>query len=219
MSLVAAAGLPFIASLLVGAVPQALLLALAVYLVAAVLAAALMNRSYPYADLGLANLVTLGRLLLTCVLLAPLAATAPAGGILAVAIVVLALDGIDGWLARRQDRESAFGARFDMEVDAFLGLVLALNAWASGVIGPVVLLVALPRYVFVAAGYLQRWMARALPERFGRKVVCVVQIAALIALQLPSLAGTPARCIAAAALTALAWSFGRDVLWLWRTRA
>jgi phosphatidylglycerophosphate synthase len=218
VSLAGATGLPFIASLLVGAVPQALLLALTAYLVAAVLAAGLMNRSYPYADLGLANLVTLTRLLLTSALLAPLAAPAPVESVLAVAIVVLALDGIDGWLARRQGRESAFGARFDMEVDAFLGLVLAFNAWASGTIGPVVLLLALPRYVFAAAGYLQPWMARALPERFGRKVVCVVQITALIALQLPSLAGTPALSIAAAALTALAWSFGRDVLWLWRTR-
>ena len=218
MSLAGAACLPFIAFLLAGPVPQALLLALAAYLVAAVLAAGLMNRSYPYADLGLANLVTLTRLLLTSALLAPLAASAPAERILAVAIVVLALDGIDGWLARRQGRESAFGARFDMEVDAFLGLVLALNAWAAGNIGPVVLFLALPRYAFAAAGYLLPWMAATLPERFGRKVVCVVQIVALIALQLPTLAGKPALFIAAAALVALAWSFGRDVLWLWRRR-
>lgn len=219
VSFAGAAGLPAVAYLLVGAALPALTLALAGYLAAAVLAAALMRRSYPHTDLGLANLVTLARLLLTSALLAPLVATAPAGKILTVAIGVLALDGIDGWLARRQGRESAFGARFDMEVDSFLGVVLALNAWAAGSIGPVVLFLALPRYVFAAAGYLLPWMARTLPGRFGRKVVCVVQIVALIALQLPALAGIPALSITAAALVALAWSFGRDVLWLWRTRA
>jgi phosphatidylglycerophosphate synthase len=39
---------------------------------------------------------------------------------------LLALDGLDGWLARRFGLASAYGARFDMEVDGFLILVLAL---------------------------------------------------------------------------------------------
>ena len=39
------------------------------------------------------------------------------------------LDGTDGWLARRSGVVSAFGARFDMETDALLIMVLALIAW------------------------------------------------------------------------------------------
>ena len=39
--------------------------------------------------------------------------------------LLLALDGLDGWAARRQGLVSAFGARFDMEVDALLILALA----------------------------------------------------------------------------------------------
>ena len=40
--------------------------------------------------------------------------------------VALALDWVDGQVARRTHTESAFGARFDMEVDAFLILVLSV---------------------------------------------------------------------------------------------
>ena len=39
------------------------------------------------------------------------------------AAAVVALDGVDGWIARRIGRTTVFGARFDMEVDAALMLV------------------------------------------------------------------------------------------------
>lgn len=202
-----------------GLAPAALALALAGYLGAVLLAAAGMRRAYPYPDLALCNLVTLVRLVLTGALLAPLAAPASVPAILLVSILALVLDGADGWLARRQRRESRFGARFDLEVDAALGLVLALNACAAGIVGPAVLLLGLPRYAFAAAGWLWPPLARPLPERAGRKAVCVLQISALIALQLPALAGPPALAIVAATLAALAWSFGRDLRWLWRARS
>ena len=43
-----------------------------------------------------------------------------------LAIAVTVLDGADGWLARRSGVSSAFGARFDGEVDAFLILALSV---------------------------------------------------------------------------------------------
>jgi phosphatidylglycerophosphate synthase len=178
-----------------------------------------MRQHYPYADLGLCNLVTLGRLLLTSALLAPLTAPGAVWGIVAVASIALTLDGIDGWLARREARESAFGARFDMEVDTALGMILALNAWAAGIAGPLVLLLGLPRYLFALAAWLWPWLDRPLPDRYGRKVVCVAQIAALIALQLPALSGAAGMAIVTVTLVALGWSFGRDVLWLYRNRS
>lgn len=217
-ALAGAAVLPALGYLLVGATPAALLFALGGYLVAAALAVALMRRAYPYQELGLCNLVTLARLVLTCALLAPLSARGAAWTIVAVATLALLLDGVDGWLARRQQRESAFGARFDMEVDALLGLILALNAWVAECAGPVVMLLGLPRYIFAAAAWHLPWIARPLPESFGRKLVCVVQIAALIALQIPALGSPLAAVTLAVALAALAWSFGRDLLWLWRAR-
>ena len=70
----------------------------------------------------------------------------------------------------------------------------------------------------VAAVRAWPWLARPLPERAGRKVVCVVQLGALIALQLLALPAPAAGVVVSATLAALSWSFGRDVLWLWRAR-
>ncbi len=206
--------LPVLAFALVGAHPVALGVATIVFLIAATLAAAYMARAYTSAQLGLCNLVTLVRLVIICALVAPLLATGSTTMIISLAILALVLDGLDGWLARRLGHVSAFGARFDMEVDSAFGLVLAFNAWAAATVGPLVLLLGLPRYLFVAAALVWPWINRPLPERFGRKLVCVLQIAALIALQLPFLAGAPATILLGATLAAQTWSFGRDLLWL-----
>ncbi|MFP4328489.1 MAG: CDP-alcohol phosphatidyltransferase family protein, partial [Paracoccaceae bacterium] len=122
-------------------------LALLTYGVAVALAGRGLHRHYPHARLGLCNLMTLARLALVSALVAPLAAGAGASWpVFAVAAVALSLDGVDGWLARRQGLVSDFGARFDMEVDSALALVLALNASAAA--GPAALLLGLPRYLF-----------------------------------------------------------------------
>ena len=214
----AGAVVPAAAILLVGFAPAAVTLAMAGHVAGVALTLLLLRRGYPHGDLGLCNLVTLTRLALASALLAPLAAPASSWAVTGVAVAALALDGVDGWLARRQGRVSGFGARLDMEVDAALSLILALNAWASGAVGAGVLLLGLPRYGYVAAGRVLPWMAGPLPERFGRKLVCVLQMTVLIALQAPGL-GAPLRAaLVAGAALAIVWSFGRDVLWLWRTR-
>lgn len=194
--------------------------ALACYLAAVLLAGWVMARSYPHRILGFCNLVTLLRLALTTALVAPLVAGGGAQwGVFMVAAVALALDGVDGWLARRQHLVSQFGARFDMEVDAGLGLVLALSAFAAGSAGAAVLLLGLPRYVFAGAGCVLPWLSAPLPERIGRKWVCVIQIGVLIGVQAPVLPAPLANAAIAVAALALCWSFGRDILWLWRRRA
>jgi hypothetical protein len=104
------------------------------------------------ASFGLANLVTLARGALTLLLLALLGA--PAGtalGWLAVAlgIAAVALDGVDGQLARSRGEVSDFGARFDMETDALLILVLAALVWQLDKAGAWILLAGLLRYLFV----------------------------------------------------------------------
>jgi phosphatidylglycerophosphate synthase len=191
-------------------------MALIGYLAGVWLTWAALRRGFDHPTLGLCNVVTLARLALTAGLLAALGVPPPLGAVFGVAAVALVLDGVDGWLARREGRVSAFGARFDMEVDSALALVLALTALSAGTVGAAVLLIALPRYVFVIAGKGLPWLNAPLPERFSRKVVCVVQVGALVALQLPLGA---AGVVVAVVAGALAWSFGRDVVWLWRARA
>ncbi len=103
---------------------------------------------------GAANAVTLARGVLALDLLALLGS--PPSAVLAWLIVVLALvalvlDGVDGRVARRRGETSAFGARFDMETDALLILVLAALAWSQGKAGAWILLAGALRYLFVAA--------------------------------------------------------------------
>ncbi|MEZ5583441.1 MAG: CDP-alcohol phosphatidyltransferase family protein [Candidatus Competibacteraceae bacterium] len=69
-----------------------------------------------------------------------------------IAISVVLLDGVDGWLARRSNTVSDFGARFDMETDALLIAVLALLVWRLDKVGVWILLAGALRYLFVAAG-------------------------------------------------------------------
>ena len=52
----------------------------------------------------------------------------PVALLVTLAAVALALDLVDGWVARRTGTASALGARFDGEVDAFLILALSLYA-------------------------------------------------------------------------------------------
>lgn len=174
---------------------------------------------YPHAALGLCNTVTLFRLMLVGMLGMALVPGATAEwAVFVIAALALALDGVDGWLARREKLVSSFGARFDMEVDSVLALVLALLAFVGGHAGPLVILLGLPRYAFAVAGLVLPWLNAPLPERFSRKVVCVLQLATLISLQAPILPSMLANVLVGASAMALVWSFERDVVWLWKAR-
>jgi phosphatidylglycerophosphate synthase len=67
----------------------------------------------------------------------------------AAAVGVLALDSLDGWLARRANATTAFGAHFDMETDALFVLVLELELWMRGQLGAWIVTTGLLRYLFV----------------------------------------------------------------------
>lgn len=187
------------------------LLFLSLYL----LVAALMRRHYPHPRFGPANSVTLIRAAMACSLLAPLVSGAATGWAVAlIAGAALILDGVDGWLARRSGLASDFGARFDMEVDALLALLLAVHAYLGTAAGAEVLALGLMRYVFVAAALPWPFLAQPLPPRWRRKAICVVQLAALIVLQLPGLPADAAITLTRLALALVLWSFAVDVLWL-----
>ncbi|MEZ5905593.1 MAG: CDP-alcohol phosphatidyltransferase family protein [Geminicoccaceae bacterium] len=75
-----------------------------------------------------------------------------AWAVFAMAALALALDGVDGWLARRRRETSPFGARFDMVSDTFFTIVLTLCTLRFTALGPGVLSIGLLRPAFVAAG-------------------------------------------------------------------
>jgi len=169
------------------------------------------------ATFGAANAVTLARGALTVVLLALLGTDGEAAWpIVALAVLAAALDGVDGALARSRGETGAFGARFDMETDALLILVLAALAWSGGKAGAWILLAGLLRYLFVAASWFWTWLAAPLPPSRRRQAVCVVQIVSLIGALVPVVTAPASAVLALLGLVALAWSFGVDVGWLAR---
>lgn len=172
---------------------------------------------YPHGALGLCNSVTLTRAavvaLLTGAILNPLSAE---WAVFMMATLALALDGLDGWLARRSGLSSAFGARFDMEVDALLGAVLALILLARGHVGPEVLILGFTRYIFVACSWLVPRLRAPLPQSLRRKAVCVIQIATLIALLCPLMPVWLMYPLSLVGAALLLWSFATDTNWLLR---
>lgn len=194
-------------------------LALMTFLAGSAVAVAGLSRGYPHAEFGPANAVTMVRLSLVGVLVGALAGGGAGGwGVPGIAAAALALDGVDGWLARRSGLASRYGARFDMEVDCGLALVLALLALDGGKVGAWVLALGLARYAFWAATLALPWLDGDLPERRSRKAVCVVQIVALIAVLAPPVAAPLASALAAGALAFVGWSFALDIRHLHRVR-
>ncbi|WP_254656291.1 CDP-alcohol phosphatidyltransferase family protein [Jannaschia sp. CCS1] len=214
-------GAAAVATLAWALVGNALAIGIAVIFFAAVMAIALVGlvASFPHRVIGLCNLATIARLALVSVLIAALVApAASAWAVFGLAVLAFALDGLDGYLARREGRASAFGARFDMEVDSLLALTLALLTWQSGAVGAYVLILGLPRYAFWVAQVPFPWLGHDLPERFSRKVACVVQIAALILALFPPAPSILVGSIAGLAAIALVWSFSLDARTLWRAQ-
>jgi len=164
---------------------------------------------------GPANVVTAVRsslvAVITAIVVASLFVRVAVPVLAGLVVIALLLDGVDGWVARRTNSASDLGARFDMEVDAFL--LLVLSAYVSHDLGPWVLAIGLMRYAFVGAGWALPWFNRRLPFRYWRKVVTAVQGIALTIAVTGLLPGVDA-ILVAFALVLLVESFGRDVIWL-----
>jgi phosphatidylglycerophosphate synthase len=179
------------------------------------------GRWHPHVRFGPANRVTLARLCVAA-LLAALVGEAlnpqAAWVIVAIATVAAAMDAIDGPLARRSGLASAFGARFDMETDAWFTLVLCALVLQLDKAGTWVLASGLMRYAFVGAASVWPGLAGPLPPRRRRQAVCVMQIAALIVCLCPIVLPPLSQALAAGSLALLAWSFAVDVRWLARAR-
>jgi phosphatidylglycerophosphate synthase len=167
--------------------------------------------------LGPANAVTLVRATFVGAVAALVAdafvGTADVFALVLIAGLALVLDTVDGRVARRTGSVSVLGARFDMEVDALL--ILVLSCYVARSVGTWVLAIGAARYAYVAAAALLPWLREPTPPRHWCKVVAAVQG---IVLTVAAAAVLPVPVITAAlvlALLLLAESFGRQVWWLY----
>ncbi len=137
--------------------------------------------------------------------------------VVSITALALALDFVDGWVARRTRTMASLGARFDGEVDAFLILILSVYV-ARSVGAWWVLSIGVARYAFLAAGWPLRWMRAPLPPRFWRKTVAAAEGIVLTVAASALLPRAATEVVLVLALALLAESFGRDVWWLWQRR-
>jgi phosphatidylglycerophosphate synthase len=181
----------------------------------------LLAGNHPFPRLGAANRITLARAGVACLIAGRVLDPAPLcvaerWMLVVVAGLALLLDGTDGWAARRQGLASAFGARFDLEIDAFAIAVLAITGVKAAAVPYWVLAIGAMRYFYLGAGRVFPALLRPLPPRgFAdrrRKAIAVVQSVALLCSLAPA---TPPRWAIAAcalALGLLTYSFAADIV-------
>jgi phosphatidylglycerophosphate synthase len=172
------------------------------------------------ARLGPAGAVTLTRATLACAVAALVAesfgGSTPVRVLVALSVVALLLDLVDGRVARRTHTVTALGARFDMESDAFLIAVLSVYVAPSA--GWWVLAIGAARYALLLAQQVVPWLRRPVPPRYWCKVVAAVQGVVLVVAAAGVLPQGWTDLALIVAFGLLAESFGRDVWWLWRHR-
>jgi len=169
--------------------------------------------------LGPADLVTLLRATLIAGITALVAdglatGSTPVPVLVGISAVALALDAVDGKVARRTGTVTALGARFDMEADAALLMVLSVHV--AVLLGPWVLAIGLIRYVFVAVSWALPWLGATLPPRYSAKAIAALQGIVLVVAASQLLPTVVAIVLVAGSLALLVGSFAYDIPRLWR---
>ncbi len=161
----------------------------------------------PSGRFGVANAITVLRLFLMLALAAP-PRTLPPLRALGLVAVVLSLDLLDGWCARRFGDASPFGAHFDMETDALLVLLLTLRLWLAEGFGAWVLWAGLLRYLYVLWLWLWPGTGREAPRSlFGRLAFLLLMLGLCCGLVLPGAWGMSGVALGTLIVTA---SFARS---------
>jgi phosphatidylglycerophosphate synthase len=129
----------------------------------------------------------------------------------AVIQLIFALDGVDGWVARKTGSASPFGAHFDMESDAVLVLLLGIELWQRERLGGWAVVPGLMRYLFVLCVTVFPVRRSGAPGgNFSRRAFVGLLIGFPLAFIVPGVVGTTAAALGAALIGV---SFGRSLLW------
>ena len=152
-------------------------------------------------------LTTLRFVLSSSVGLAP--ARVPTWALGVTTLVVFALDGLDGSVAKRRGENSEFGAYFDMEVDAYFVLLVGLTLFLRARYGAWILVVGLLRYVYVLSMALVPARRGDKPRyAFGRHAFTALMLGLFLGMVLGAPFGTVATALGCGLVTAsFAWSF------------
>jgi phosphatidylglycerophosphate synthase len=169
------------------------------------------GRWTPSGIFGPANMVTMVRLAMVAGLctMGFLEGLGPASALLV--FTIFALDGLDGWLAKRTRQAGVFGAAFDMECDALLVLVGTLLLYLRGRLGVYILIPGFLRYVYsLGVACLPGGGAEPPPSRLGRYAFSVFAISMMVSLWPIEPIHVP---LAVVSTLLIAGSFARGVWW------
>ncbi len=103
-------------------------------------------------------------------------------------LIALCLDGLDGYLARKLDQSTEFGAYLDMETDAFFVAFLSTYWYLEGRVGAWILLIGFLRYLYVLALKVLRLEGKEEKgTRFAKTIAVLIMSALLAPFVLPEL--------------------------------
>jgi phosphatidylglycerophosphate synthase len=165
------------------------------------------NRGHftPAGAFGLANSLTLTRVVGTLALL--LAPGLDPGWQSGAVLLLVCVDGVDGWAARRFDTASTFGQVFDHESDALLLLTVCLLLLASGRVGSWILLPGALRYGYVLLSRQAQPLQQTTPGNHFIRLIGVTTTLGLAVCWLPAIPTPIASSLAAGLTLALTGSF------------
>lgn len=161
----------------------------------------------PY-GFGFANWVTTFRLvsLLTLALVPHQLSDLHLFGLL---LLLITLDGLDGYVARRWSHQSRAGELLDMETDAFLVLLMAWWHFSSGKVGWWILVPGAFRYIYELFG---RFLPEVESDYLPKKVRATIAVIFFIALLIPFIdQGNLATWILGASSLGIMVSFGLSI--------
>ena len=152
-------------------------------------------------QLGWANAVTASRAVIVWAVGVGLG-DAPAELLALIVLGLLALDGVDGYLARRRGTSSELGALFDMETDSFFVLTVVLVLFQRGDLGAWILVAGVLRYFYVL---LRAVVPPRNPDvqrsRLGRLAFTGLALGLFLAFAVPGVVGRTAALTGTALVT------------------
>ena len=130
--------------------------------------------------------------------------------------ISLVLDGLDGYLARLLNQISEFGAKFDLETDTFLLLLLSFSLYKDLNANVTVFLIPFYRYVFFILQFKFKWLKASLPESMRRRFICFFVTFLLIISHFSSFPTHLVDGFINLSILLITFSFLEDIIWLYR---
>ena len=175
------------------------------------------GRWTPAGRFGAANGLTAMRLVISLAAAVSANMLPPHPAFVLVWLAVFALDGLDGYVARRRGEQSLFGEYFDKESDALFVLLLGFSLYVQDRLGAWVLIAGALRYVFVLAMHFAPadGPKTEYRSRSARYIYTTCILSFIAVYVLPPF---PAQALAFAGTAAIVYSFLRYFHWLFMGR-